>query len=550
MNKEKTDKFEKNFILDITKALTHIQGPQNFLVDMQKIFKRYMGIEAINFCELDYNTGKFKDFVRNWVYIEDKEKHIYLYNIYKRLKSSKDQFLLNGNLVSYNPADNDLEKIRILASQEDNFIYFPLYSTSGLFGFAEIYYKKPDENVKFTADFFNSLQIIFLQISTAVNNYIIQNQIGNSLNFFETMKNIAKIIESQYEINYIIPQIGEMIDRFLVMNLIYIFLKDKNGKYQLVWPANCNNEAIYLLTEKLTKDVNIIFSQNRHIAVLPLKNNEEIIGAIASYSSLGKLSTTEIDYLEELTKQAATTIQRATAYSEILKHATLDALTGLNNRRQFEIRIKQETARSQRKDTILCGIMLDIDYFKKVNDTYGHAAGDCVLKGVANIITKTLRDYDIPCRYGGEEFFILLPMTHIDETILVAQRLRQAIESTPIDIREAKNPETSTISVTASFGVTMYNPQETPEEFYQRTDKALYEAKINGRNKVIAYRNVNFINKAANNGIAKENPEVSENNSEEKNTTRKNSKKSPIKTKKSEKIKNSKRTKVKPEDNK
>ena len=470
---------------------------------------------------------------------------MYLSGIYTQLKNAPEHFLLNGKIISYNLSEDDAKKIQSLETQEDNFLYFPLYSISRLFGFAEIYYKKPNGNINFTPDFLSSLQIIFLQISTAVNNYVIQNQIGNSLNFFETMKNIAKIIESQYEINFIIPQIGEMIDRFLSTNLIYIFLKDENNKYQLVWPANCNNEEIYALTGKLNKNVNIIFSKDKHTAVLPLKNDEEIMGAIASYSSLGKLSPTEIDYLEELTKQAATTIQRATAYSEILKHATLDALTGLNNRRQFEIRIKQETARSQRKDTLLCGIMLDIDYFKKINDTYGHAAGDCVLKGVANIITQTLRDYDIPCRYGGEEFFILLPMTHIDETILVAQRLRQTIESTPIDIREAKNPEASAVSVTASFGVTMYNPQETPEEFYQRTDKALYEAKINGRNKVIAYRNVNLINKAPNNGNLKQSDKTAENPKEETSEDKAKSQKSEVKAEKSATKKNTKKSKPK-----
>lgn len=548
MNREETAKFEKNFILDITRALTNIKAPQDFLADMNEIFRKYMGAEAINFCELDYSTGKFKDFVRNWVYIEDKEKHMYLSNIYAQLKSTPEHFLLNGKIISYDISDGDTEKIKLLATQEDNFLYFPLYSTSKLFGFAEIYYKKPNENINFTPDFLSSLQIIFLQISTAVNNFVIQNQTGNSLNFFETMKNIAKIIENQYEINFIIPQIGEMLDRFLMTNLIYIFLKDENNKYQLVWPANCNNGEIYALTEKLNKNVNIIFSHDRHTAVLPLKNNDEIMGAIASYSSLGKLSATEIDYLEELTKQVATTIQRATAYSEILKHATLDALTGLNNRRQFEIRIKQETARSQRKDTLLCGIMLDIDYFKKINDTYGHAAGDCVLKGVANIITQTLRDYDIPCRYGGEEFFILLPMTHIDETILVAQRLRQTIESTPIDIREAKNPEASTVSVTASFGVTMYNHQETPEEFYQRTDKALYEAKVNGRNKVIAYRNINIINKASNNSNLKQFAETAVNSPKEKTADDKaKNKKAKVKTGKPAAKKNT--GKSKPKDN-
>ena len=311
---------------------------------------------------------------------------------------------------------------------------------------------------------------------------------ATNLNFYDAMKNVAKIIESQYEITYIIPQIGEMIDRFISSQLIYIFLKNAENKYELVWPSNCNNDEILELIEQLTPNDDVIFSEDKQTTVFPLMDEKNIIGAIVASSSIGMLSPNELDYLIELTKQASVTIQRANAYSEILKHATLDALTGLNNRRQFEVRIKQETSQSARKNTSLCGIMLDIDYFKRINDTYGHAAGDCVLKGLSKIIVNTFREYDIPCRYGGEEFFIILPMTPLDETVLVAQRLRKIIEDTPIDIRDAKVKGVPYLYITASLGVNVYKHGETPEEFYRGADKALYEAKINGRNKVVSYR--------------------------------------------------------------
>ena len=114
-----------------------------------------------------------------------------------------------------------------------------------------------------------------------------------------------------------------------------------------------------------------------------------------------KLSVKEIEYLDQLTKQAAATINRANIYAEVLKHATLDALTGINNRHQFEIRLRQEVAASIRQNIPLCAIMIDIDFFKSVNDTYAHQAGDAVLKEISNTIKNSLRESDIPSSYNA-----------------------------------------------------------------------------------------------------------------------------------------------------
>ena len=119
--------------------------------------------------------------------------------------------------------------------------------------------------------------------------------------------------------------------------------------------------------------------------------------------------------LDTIKRQAAATINRANSYSTILQYATLDALTNLNNRRQFEIRLGQEISITKRQGKPLCAMMIDIDFFKSVNDTHGHAAGDEVLRTVAGIIKEHLRESDIPSRYGGEEFAVLLPFTKLEE---------------------------------------------------------------------------------------------------------------------------------------
>lgn len=132
--------------------------------------------------------------------------------------------------------------------------------------------------------------------------------------------------------------------------------------------------------------------------------------------------------------------------------------------------------------------MLDIDYFKHVNDTWGHSAGDCVLKNVAKIVAHELREYDIASRYGGEEFCILLPDTKIKEAAFVAQRLRKAVETADINISDDQVLGTDFLNVTISVGVSEFDMSfETPEKLHQNADIALYEAKKRGRNRVVIF---------------------------------------------------------------
>ena len=298
------------------------------------------------------------------------------------------------------------------------------------------------------------------------------------------MKNIAKIIETQYELNYIVPLIGEMLDRFISDHLIYVFLK-QNDEFKLVWPKACKDERIYEALKQLSPKDNYILTNNDKIGAFPLLTEGEISGCIVARSTLDKLSKRDISYLEQLTTQSAITINRANTYSKVLQYATLDALTNLNNRRQFETRLKQEIATTKRQKNPLCAMMIDIDFFKKVNDTYGHASGDTVLRTVASIIKEHLRESDIPARYGGEEFAVLLPYTHIEEAKIVGERLRKAVENASIPI-DKKN-----INVTISMGLAEFSPQETGEDLFKRADSALYEAKESGRNRVCVDLSVN-----------------------------------------------------------
>jgi diguanylate cyclase (GGDEF)-like protein len=145
--------------------------------------------------------------------------------------------------------------------------------------------------------------------------------------------------------------------------------------------------------------------------------------------------------------------------------------------------LKEETVRAQRFNHPVSLLMLDIDHFKHVNDTHGHGAGDVVLKGLSDLLMKQVRAVDRVCRYGGEEFTVILPETDAALAMQIAERMRAEVERQPFDIGGGK-----TIGITVSIGVATY-PQhlDSPEEVIKAADVALYAAKRAGRNRVSGY---------------------------------------------------------------
>ncbi len=170
----------------------------------------------------------------------------------------------------------------------------------------------------------------------------------------------------------------------------------------------------------------------------------------------------------------------------LLRLATTDALTGLPNRRSFFESLSREITRSVRRGRPISLILCDIDIFKNVNDTYGHDVGDEVLRQFARVLRKTVRAEDLPVRYGGEEFGVLLPETDLRNSLQTAERLRNVVEKTRFHI-DGGVENSLFIYLTASFGVEEFlGAQDSAAEFFARADRALYEAKTGGRNRVVA----------------------------------------------------------------
>ena len=166
------------------------------------------------------------------------------------------------------------------------------------------------------------------------------------------------------------------------------------------------------------------------------------------------------------------------------KLARTDALTGLFNRRYFFEIAEKEFAESIRYGRPLSVIILDLDLFKEINDTYGHLVGDQALIHIGELLLKAIRTPDTAARYGGEEFVVLLPETESSQAMLFAERLRKLVDDSP-----TQNGNDS-ISLTASFGVAGYQTKdgETFDQLISKADQALYMAKGNGRNQVVCYR--------------------------------------------------------------
>lgn len=158
--------------------------------------------------------------------------------------------------------------------------------------------------------------------------------------------------------------------------------------------------------------------------------------------------------------------------------AATDSLTGLLNRHAFELMFEQAVHEAHRAKTPLAMILLDIDHFKNINDNHGHLAGDRVIMRVARLLENSLRNGDVLCRWGGEEFLILLKQTSLDAAQLIAEKLRESMAA------EQLNLGSKTLNITGSFGVAQFGGVETLVHFFARVDRALYLAKSAGRNRV------------------------------------------------------------------
>ncbi len=270
-------------------------------------------------------------------------------------------------------------------------------------------------------------------------------------------------------------------------NILHIPLKDYQGRTVAcleIYPAmHILKHFDHLKTVRISLGILLLVYTAILLSILLFYRKRITEGFDILISSLENIAHFDphIEKLEKLSKRndelgrIASRIKKIA--HELSQNLILDPLTQIYNRSYFLQRLEKEIIRAQRYNRPLSIAILDIDNFKKINDKYGHPAGDEVLKQLCRLIEENIRSTDIFARIGGEEFAILMPETSATTAFVMAERLRKTIEETEFLINDA------TVSLTVSFGVTSYRKTDSSEGFIKRADRALYQAKELGKNR-------------------------------------------------------------------
>ena len=234
--------------------------------------------------------------------------------------------------------------------------------------------------------------------------------------------------------------------------------------------------------------LSVLFPDIKRLVVIPLvsEGNRGALVAEVSTKRRYRLDSRALEMLEQFALHASLALSNVRLLQQVQKMAETDALTGVWNRMMFDQLLRKEVHRTQRAGGSFGLIMLDLDHFKNLNDTYGHQAGDDVLRALGRELVTHARDFDTVSRYGGEEFALILPGAGMHESVAVAERLRQVISQV-----------SAPVQVTASFGVSVYpNSGVDENEVIRAADEALYASKKAGRNCVTAAASSQVVQRA------------------------------------------------------
>jgi diguanylate cyclase len=258
-------------------------------------------------------------------------------------------------------------------------------------------------------------------------------------------------------------------------------LRSLPGRRGILTP-NKSNQRAFLSTRLKELASNVLADANSHAfvagelsAILGSVENDDAFDATV-FQAIGKMVTSNTQLKQRLEVAEQQVESQAVALLNQKTVARTDSLTGLLNRRGFDDELARQLDRWKQTGQCVSLLIMDIDHFKKFNDTHGHQAGDEVLRHVGNQLIAATRETDIACRYGGEEFAVVMPNTVATEAIQVANRIRETIENSSIDF------DGKTLKVTASIGLTQATGQHDAIQVLKQADTALYRSKKAGRN--------------------------------------------------------------------
>ncbi len=315
------------------------------------------------------------------------------------------------------------------------------------------------------SDFMNYERILVEKLFSLLSSFVEYSVAGI---YFASPDDLAENI-------FYMDTLGRNLNKSLLSDVQYDFFR-KIEEYKSV--KDTKFEVVRIL---LGKELDYKFTDLISKIIIPLVFDKKLIGGICFYTRQD-IDYASFRYFDIMISELLTIFKMKYQYSEKEFMSVLDGLTGLYNRRQLEINLEQEYNRTKRHPSDFSLAILDIDFFKKVNDTYGHQYGDYVLKTVADLMKSVFRKTDLLYRYGGEEMVIVMPETNIEGAVIPVQRLRRTIEEYDFEYNGIKT------KITISIGLSMnYQEFSSPSEILKSADEALYKAKESGRNRVILH---------------------------------------------------------------
>jgi diguanylate cyclase (GGDEF)-like protein len=390
------------------------------------------------------------------------------------------------------------KKTYLLLSQPSHIAYIALRAFGEIFGVLRVenvHGKRPftEKDIPLLNDFAHELStaVHSLELATTEREQVAQmramhevsNAIFRSLRLDEMIKSVAQSLIQQLGFDrvriYLVNRDGEQLESVLTM--------DQRGHEVLEKERFPLKRGVHPMVDLLlgkTGDERIEKYQ-RTILYLPLRTRDENMGILMVDNLLSQqeIPPEQIPVLTAVAGQLGMAIKNARLFQGVEELSITDGLTGLYLLRYFRQRLKEEFYRAERTHGQLSLMILDIDHFKRFNDTYGHQAGDTILTTVAERVLSNARKIDLTARYGGDEFVILLPDTSAEEALLLAERLHQAVSNEPVALTNKNS-----LHLTVSIGVATYPTHAaTIDELIKRADEALYWIKSHGRNRIRLY---------------------------------------------------------------
>jgi len=421
--------------------------------------------------------------------------------------------LISANLkkMSLAPGAFVEPELRILADPKDRsggYFYYPLFLNSELTGLFVLRLNFADdeahgldanliEAIATPISIFFEREKLFRETKNQKTGFEFLHTLSNSINKTLDIESILKI-----SVRTICKKFRDLVPVFvvsrgdvrLIMTGSQRFVDIRSNFEQVLDDIRNNlNENIDNFTVKIdvpqvkARTLNRIPAINLKSALwLSLNYNNNICGYLGIFStgeSLQKLDLTAIRFLTLASNQIISAIENARLYNEVERLASIDGMTGVYNYRYFYSHLVRESQRSRRYKTDLSVIMIDIDHFKSFNDTYGHQAGDDVLREVGKILSDEARKIDIVARYGGEEFILVLPDTSVEGALELAERIRYSVESNDFAVTVKGNRMNLKVSISLGVSSMSMCPGGV-DPLIKAADEALYHAKHSGRNQV------------------------------------------------------------------